>query len=316
VVAAAARMNSRNWLNLGLLLVVGGLVAVAVLQPGVSPAPTTQRVSTLDPASIQQMTLRRPGQPVIQLQRDQQGHWQMQTPYRAAANRFVAADLTALLGAESSAHYPLADIDPANIGLQPALATLTLDATELRFGDIDPVHGNRYLQIGDSVHLLPDHLTPYPELGALEMLSTALLPDGAVIESLRLPALPSEPPANAAEPRPAALPATLPYLIERSDGSWRIAPPQSLSGDALPSLINEWTHAQAITVTAYTAVPSASLGRIDVALQSGQQLVFELLQLSPELILARADSGLRYQLSLEQAARLLLPAAHNPAAGS
>ena len=320
MVVATPRMssrNSRNWLNLGLLLLVGGLITVAIMQPGIEPPAESVRVTDLDAAGITRMTLTRSdsqGHPPIEYQRDQRGHWQMQTPYRAAANRFVAADLAALLAAESSAHYPLADIEPAGVSLQPPLATLTLDKTELHFGDIDPVHGNRYLQVGNTVHLVPDHLTPYPELGALEMLSTALLPHGAMIESMRLPALPADANADTSANAGAdALPATLPHQIDQSSGSWSINPPLSLSGDALPGLINEWTHAQAIAIAPLSSAPSTPLGRIEITLRSGQQLEFQLLQLSPELMLARPDTGLRYQLSQQQANRLLRPSSHNPA---
>ena len=298
-------MNARNGLNLGLLLLVGGLIAVAVLQPGITPPPDAVRITRLDPASITHLSLTRAGQPRIDLQRDQHGRWQMLAPYKAAANPFVDTDLSALLSAESSAHYPLADMDAAAIGLQPPRATLTLNDTEIRFGDIDPVHGNRYLQAGDSVHLVPDYLTPYPKLGAVEMLSTALLPEDAVIESLRLPALP-------ADAGPDALPATLPRQLTHQHGHWRMDPPLSLSGDALPGLINEWTHAHAIAVAPLSTAPSASLGRIEIGLKSAQQLRFELLQLTPDLLLARPDTGLRYQLSQQQANRLLHPSAHNP----
>lgn len=295
----------RNWLNLGLLVLLGALITVVILQPGKEPAPAAVRVSPVDAASITHMTLSRPGQADIQLVRDAQHRWQMQAPYRAAASAFMDADLQALLHAESSAHYPSSDINAADIGLQPPLATLTLNDTVIRFGDIDPVHGNRYLQIGDTIHLLPDHLAPYPELGALEMLSSALLPPDDPIVSLRLPAL-------SADSATDGLPTTLPQLITRQDGRWQIEPPLSLSGDALPGLINEWQYAQAIAVAPLSSTPSPTPGRIEIGLQSGRQLRFELLQTRPDLILASSDAGLRYQLSQQQAERLLHPAAHNP----
>ena len=309
-------MNPRNWLNLILLLAVGGLIALTIHQPGIDAPTPAPMLTNIDPATITRMALQRPSHPELLLTRAEPGGWRMEKPFQAPANPFIDTSLSGLLTALSSAHYPVSELDPANIGLAPPVATLELDNIELLFGDIDPVHGNRYVQIGDIVHLIPDHIAFYPTTSADQWVSPALLPVGAIIETLRLPTLPSTNSAtiHAGDGDPAHLGTAPPRSLTREAGSWRLDPPLPLSGDALTGLITEWTHAQALSISPIQGEPrdSPPLGSIELTLQQSESIKFNVVSFTPELILARHASGLRYHLSVEQGQRLLRPSLHNP----
>lgn len=299
-------MNPRNWLNLLMLLAIGGLIAVVVYQPGIAPPSVAQPLTHIDPANIRRLSLQRPGQATIILDRSGPQQWQMEQPFQAPASPFIDANLGLLLSADSSVRYPIAELDPANIGLQPPVATLQIDDTRILFGDIDPVHGNRYVQIGEFIHLIPEYLSYYPETSATELVSPALLPEAAVIERLQLPALPADAPDFDAAPA---------HTVSLMDGSWQIEPALPLSGDALPGLINEWTHAQALSLRPIPAdaADSTSQGRVTLGLSRGDPIAIDIISLAPELVLARRDTGLRYHFSAAQRNRLLRPSSHNPA---
>jgi len=298
-------MNPRSWLNLLMLLAIGGLIALVVYQPGIAPPPAAQPLTRIDPTDVQRLELQRPGQPGVILTRSGPRQWQMEQPFQSPASPFIDANLGLLLSAHSSVRYPLAELDPANIGLQPPVATLQVDDTRIEFGDIDPIHGNRYVQVGKFIHLVPEHLTYYPKASAAELVSPALLPEAAVIERLQLPALPADTPDFGAAPA---------RTLSRVDGSWRLEPALPLSGDALPGLINEWRHAQALSLSplAADAADDASLGTITLSLSQGDPIALDIVSLTPDLVLLRRDTGLRYHFSAAQRNRLLRPSSHNP----
>ena len=100
------------------------------------------------------------------------GHWQMRAPFAQAADDARIARLVAIASAPVRFRHAAASLDPARLGLDPPQATLVLDGLTLRFGTTDAIHGDRYVQVGDSIALVPDRFsallfgTPESELAA------------------------------------------------------------------------------------------------------------------------------------------------------
>ncbi len=141
-------MRTLSRVNLILLLLVALLGGAAWwLQSSDMPPPLTR----LSPARIQQIRLIRAGQ-TIELQRHN-GVWWLG---EARADRQRVAQLLGIATTPSLAHFPLPQGRLAAFGLQPPETILWLDQTELRFGTTEPLSGQRYLQIGDQVHLIGD----------------------------------------------------------------------------------------------------------------------------------------------------------------
>jgi hypothetical protein len=321
-------MSSRTLLNLLLLAGLGALVALTVYEPGIEK-PTTTQLTALNANDITELTLKRPDQIDIVLQR-KAGGWRMERPYRAPATPFLDQNLTELLSATASADYPLAELDETLVGLSPAGAILELGKTTLRFGDVEPVHGNRYVQAGDRVYLIPDHLAVYTSVEAIELLSPALLPVDSRITGIELPALSV---TNTGDDATGMK--TPARTLRRVEGLWtlrehseqtRQATPvtrsessskpvtqamPALSGDDLIRWLDEWRYAQAIDIAALPhdqpSTENPAGDRIEIQFQGQDPIRFLVIATTPDLVLARADAGLSYRFSAEQAQRLLYP---------
>lgn len=57
---------------------------------------------------------------------------------------------------------PLAEIDPAKLGLAPPIAVLVLDDVRLEFGDMTALGKRRYVRVGDRVAIVPAQALPRP----------------------------------------------------------------------------------------------------------------------------------------------------------
>jgi len=321
-------MSSRSLLNLLLLAGLGALVALTVYEPGIEK-PTTTHLTALDANDITALSLKRPGQADIVLHREA-GEWWMTQPYHAPATPFVNQNLADLLSAAASADYLVTELDAKLVGLSPAAAILDLGKTRLRFGDIEPVHGNRYVQAGDRVYLIPDHLATFTSAQAIELLSPALLPKGSRITRIDLPALP--PPTTGGDSTDRKTPAR---TLRQIDGPWtlheqakqtRQARPESsptphseppaepmpvTSADDLSRWLDEWRYAQAIDINALTPdklpTQDPAGSHIEIQIQGQDPIRFLVMATTPDLLLARLDQGLSYRFSAEQARRLLYP---------
>ena len=89
------------------------------------------------------------------------GHWQMRAPYAQAADDATVERLAAIARAPVRFRHVAGSLDPAKLGLAPALATLQLDHTLLKFGTTDAIHGDRYVEVGDVIALLPDRFSAW-----------------------------------------------------------------------------------------------------------------------------------------------------------
>ncbi|MCB1776545.1 MAG: hypothetical protein KDI50_03825 [Candidatus Competibacteraceae bacterium] len=147
-------VERRRWINGGLLILAGGLAALALLDSGREPPPLLMKKSS---APIVRITVTRPGQPTLVFAR-QEGRWRMITPDSGWANAVLINRVLEATTLRCPRQYPAADLDLPALRLDPSLLQLRLDDQEIHFGVTTPTDGLRYLQTGATVHLCPDPL--------------------------------------------------------------------------------------------------------------------------------------------------------------
>ncbi len=212
-------------------------------------------------------------------------HWRMTQPVEIDANDFRINTLLDMLASDSLASYDASTLSLEKFALAPAATSITFNATMIAFGNTNPVNHNRYVMIGDRVHLVADMYYPLlsSQLGTL--VSQSLLPRDAVITHLVLPE----------------------QTLTFSDNAWRSSDP-GISSDAIVKNLDHWRNSQAFGVHTYN--PRASLGRIEVGIDGQDEpLVFEITDVEPWLIIARPALDIEYHFNLEFYDRLLRPGA-------
>jgi hypothetical protein len=136
-----------------LLAVLVAVLGVAVwLGPG---SPESRHLTTLDPAAIRQVVVRRPGQAELRFERDARG-WRRVAPTPGAADPGRLNRLVQIAAATPRRQLPGARVDAAAAGLAPPLAVLELDGRRLELGATEPVNDRRYVRTGGQVYLIDD----------------------------------------------------------------------------------------------------------------------------------------------------------------
>lgn len=277
-------MGSRSLLNLGLLIVVALLAALAFWEPGKTPPPKAETLTGLDPATIQRVRIARPGQPTIIAERDG-AHWQLLAPFEARANGYRFDSLVRVAEAPTRAWFP-ATGDLEAYGLDAPQVVLELDEVTLRFGATTPVDGLRYLQRDDTVFTVGDthfyHLVG--DVGTF--VDRRLLPEGAEVTAIELPGA----------------------TLARGETGWQVSPePPDISADAVATWADNWQRARAIEVKQLEGeTPEGEIVRV-VLEQSAEAIEFIATLIGGERVLVRPDLGLAYHLPESVAQGLFEP---------
>jgi hypothetical protein len=102
----------------------------------------------------------------------------MTEPFATVADAALIGKLLPISAAKVQRTLPAAAVDLTQVGLEPALIRLRIDQLELRFGRTEPIANQRYVQIGDMVHLIDDRHLPQLLATAADFASKRLLPPG------------------------------------------------------------------------------------------------------------------------------------------
>ena len=149
----------RRWLNVSLLGLVGGLVALVVIEPGREQATTIPPLLEFTAERIERITVERPGQEQLAFER-REDQWWMTAPAQGLANAVLIRPIPRLAEARCAPSYAVAGVDLPRLRLDPPRLRLWLNGREIHFGDTTPTDGQRYLRIGGTVHLCPDRWYP------------------------------------------------------------------------------------------------------------------------------------------------------------
>lgn len=271
-------MKTRLLLNLVLLCVVGALILVVVFEPGKDKSPANP-LSAVDESRVDAVSLQ--GSETIEFER-RNGHWWIKAPFVAPANEIRVRQLIDITRAESDARYPLRQEELAKFELDKPKAILSLGGTTLRFGGSDPIDMRRYVQIGDTLHLVRDDFSQHLTARATDYVDKKLLPEDAKIDSITAPNF---------------------KAVLGADGKWTIEPASPEGSAAAASLLNAWQSARAIDVG--RASPGTTGEPLRIGLTDGSAITFAIVKREPELELVRPDWGLRYEIVGDIAKQLL-----------
>ncbi|MBI1423570.1 MAG: DUF4340 domain-containing protein [Gammaproteobacteria bacterium] len=280
-------MSSRTLLNLALLVIIAVLVAVLVYKPGEKAEPVI-KLTSLAETAIHKIEIQHIGAPTIILEK-QGDNWQMSKPYAIAADKFKAETVTELAAAKSTAQYPIKageDLKPYGLDI-PRLTVIFNDKDKLQFGGTEPLKYQRYIRIGDTLHLIFDRFYYNLSTPAPEYVSHALLPVNAVITKLVLPKL----------------------SLTQQGNAWEAEPPiKQLSNDQVNELLDNWTGAHATQMLEYKPAKDSEHAQVYLKGQD-KPLVFDVLHEKDAIALGRADLGLKYKFTEDVGNSLLsLPA--------
>jgi len=269
-------MKPKWWLNLILLAVLAALAGVAFFEPG-KEQPRTVYLTELDTGALTRIELRNQENLVFE---KQNGQWRLAAPFPAPANDIRIRQLLNIAKIESRARYPLKPEDLPKFELDKPKAVLTLGQTRLVFGGLEPIDMLRYVQIGDTLHLVADDFSHHLSAQATDYVDKKLLPEDAQLKEIVLPGLAAK---------------------RDEKGQWRLEPPGDAA--ALAELANAWQSARAIEVKRHEQ--PATGDAIRLVLGPGQAVEFVLVQREPDLLLVRPDWKLEYLLAGESGKRLL-----------
>lgn len=273
----------RGWLlNLTMLTAVAMLAWFAWRTPSREEA-AREFLSAVKPAAVSRITLTRPNQPPVKLERKGE-HWWIIEPLNARADEFQVLRMLTILEAQPSARLPATDRGRFELD-QPA-AVLDIDGVQYAFGAINTVTREQYVQRGDTIH-------------AVELRHGAGLPATAVALIRRALLSETEQPVTIELPE---------FTVSKNNGKWQLSPASVESGpDELQRYVDHWRVASAASAEPYDNRPVRA--DIHITMSEGKTVTFAVLQREPQLVLWRRDNGLQYTF-LGVAGRTLLT---NPA---
>lgn len=262
---------NRTQLNLLLLVVVGGLGAALWFgKPKEEKGPP---LTSLKQDAVTRIAVEHPGKPAIRLEKID-GRWQLVEPVRAATDSFEINGILGLAELEVKSKLD-AGVDRAELQLDPPQFTVTLDDTRVALGGVEPLRYNRYVQVGEVLGLVDDPPSAALDADYSDLVSRAIVPEGAELVRLELPGfvLEKDPAGNWISPQqPEAKPAQTAKLVESWKGAramWNAAEkPEGLQGE-----------------------------KVRLTLADGQVIELVFAESDPQLVLARPAIGVRYTLS-------------------
>lgn len=286
-------MNARLLLNLGLVVVVGGLAALAWFDRETEEQGPP--LTTLDREAIRQIRLEHPGQPLIRLEKQADGGWRLIEPVAAAADRFEVSGILNLAGLETRKTLAAPVANLAELGLAPPAYRVQLDDTALGLGGIETLNFRRYVLLPDGrVALVDDPPSAALDADYSDLVARELLPPAASLSRIEVPGLTVE---------------------KTAEGGWRSPEQPAASATRLETFAAEWGKAAAMWNGAMGEVP-ADAGEVRLTLADGQRLRLLIAAREPQLQLVNPELRVRYSLSkaLEDSLLALPPEAPAPAA--
>ena len=271
-------MKSRLLLNLVLICVVAALVLVAVFEPG-KDKPKSNPLTQIDESGVEAFTLR--NHEVIEFER-RNGGWWLKSPFAAPANEIRVRQLLDIVRSDTDAQYPVGLDDLPKFELDRPKVSMTVGDTTILFGGSDPIDMRRYVLVGTTLYLVRDDFFHHLSAKAIDYVDKKLLPEGARITSMAIP----------------GLKATL-----DQGGRWLLEPAADDAAAVAGALLNAWQSARALDVQRWEKPAPGEPIRIGMA--DGTTVEFKIVQREPELVLARTDWGLKYELVGTVAKQLL-----------
>jgi hypothetical protein len=278
-------MKNRWLLNIGLALLIGALVLLALYKPGARKEPEGTPLTALTTDTVQRIRLVRPKQPELVLEKSGE-HWRLTAPRTARANSFRVNELVHLAATRVRTRFPAAPAELGKYGLDHPLATLFLNNAEIRFGGMHPLDNQLYVLHDGQVQLIAASVFRAVSAPLNDFLSTSLIEDKARLLAFKFPAF---------------------SLKQNEQGAWARTPElKGLGSDQANRFVDEWRYAHALSVAPYTGSPIKERVLLTLADGDRQRVIeFGVLAYKPEFILVRKDENLEYSFPEETGSRLM-----------
>ena len=151
-------MRRRTRTQLVLLALAAALGAAVYAQLRHERAQVAEPLTAIDTAAVRTLAIACEGCTARRFEKVG-AQWRMLEPYARDADADAVAKLLAIASAPIRFRHAAGELDPKKLGLAPPLATLALDGTTLKFGTTDAIHGDRYVEVGGAVALVPDRFS-------------------------------------------------------------------------------------------------------------------------------------------------------------
>lgn len=279
-------MRNRWLLNLILLAVVGVLSLLIIFTPGLKkPAPEQPALTELNSKQVKQIRIEQADKAAIELIKDAQNTWQMTAPLAVEANDFRINSILELLATKRYKKLEASTLKMDELQLTPPKIKVTFDNLVLAIGATSPVdETQRYLQINQDVYLVTDTFYEFLSGEAVKFATLAILGKNPKISELRTPN----------------------YHLTLENNAWKLLENKEenveTGADFLNAIVDNWQHAQAISVNPYQA--NTQQGEAVVKLGE-RTMTFQIVSIAPEFILALPEKKIQYQLANHQVEKLL-----------
>jgi hypothetical protein len=268
-------MKSRWIINLLLLVAIGILMLVAYFEPGIDEQAEIPAITGLEKDQLHRIHLNRPVRDDLVLVRKAAGDWVIERTPELPADDYQVNALQKLAEQKAVRSYPAAELDLAQLQLDPPYATAILNDTVIEFGNLNPLQGLRYVRVADQVHLIHDLYLHLIEASYTQFVRRRLFADDTRFSRINLPD----------------------FSVTRTEQDWTVEPQQAVSADTLQQFIDRWQNATGLNIQAADSTTEGEGGSVElIQADSGHSIKLVISAREPELVLAHPELGIQYRM--------------------
>lgn len=273
-------MNSRIWVNVGLLVFIV-LLSATVFFSDTKTEPEIVFLSNIDRKEITNIQVIRKN--LDDFVFNKQGEdWYMHAPLKVLANNARINAMLRILKARSYGQLNPKDIDLKRFELDDPKITIKLNEHVFQFGNTDAIDQRRYILFNDTIYITNDSLYAQLTTNAAFFADLKLLPADIEITSITFPE----------------------NKIEKVTGQWQLQTQMNINPEQLKRIAFSWQEAAAISASKYTTQNNQPT--ITIASSNHVSIKFNIVSTEPNIVLGRKDLGIQYHLGSDEADKLLL----------
>lgn len=274
-------------LNLIMLTTIIGLVIFLYIKP-LSDEAQVYRISSLPPQAAQDIRIMHKDNRIVLEKLE--NRWYLTEPIKARADEKKVTRLLEILSAKSEHRFLPTDLERFN--LDTPNVKLSINQESFDFGGLTPITNQQYIATGDSVFLISPRYAVMLQSQPVKIVSPTLLADTETPVSFELGDV----------------------RIEKHEQQWVVSPGNSeqvLSQAEINRWVELWQQAAHNLLLDSEILHSDDMPlafkEINIRLQNGQEIKFNVLAYGTELLLARSDEEIRYVFSTNAGKLLLDP---------
>ncbi len=266
-------MKSRWIINLLLIAAIGILILVAHFEPGIDEQAETPAITTLSKDQLHRIHLNRPVRDDLVLVKTAAQGWVIKHTPELPADDYQVNALQKLAEQKAVRSYPAAELDLAQLQLDPPYATAILNDTAIEFGNLEPLQGLRYVRVANQVHLIPDLYLHLIEASYTQFVRRRLFADITRFTRMALPG----------------------FSISKTEQGWTVEPQQEVSADNLQQFVDRWQVATGLNIQAADSTAEGESVEL-IQADTGHSINFVIGAREPELVLVRRELGIQYRM--------------------